>query len=150
MSACAKRRPISDRLANGKEPLIFAAEWQLRFQDAPLGATTHCHASRAPSDDGTSLVCASLSFRAVVIEAVGAKPMRMLSVIVVDHFRWLCCSGYVNCQLQEQGAPVIRPLLGPLRLHPVPLMRVLSRRQLKVAGGGGLASARLIYTGHGE
>ena len=76
--------------------------------------------------------------------------MRMLSVIVVDHFRWLCCSGYVNCLLQEQGAPVIRPLLGPLRLHPVPLMRVLSRRQLKVAGGGGLASARLIYTGHGE
>ena len=44
---------------------------------------------------------------------------------------------------------MIRPILGPLRLHPVPLLRVLSRRQLKVAGGGGLASARLICTGHG-
>ena len=44
-----------------------------------------------------------------------------------------------------------RPVLGPLRLHPVPLLRVLSRRQLKVAGGSasGLASARLICTGHG-
>ena len=149
ISACAKRWPISDRLANGEEPLIFAAAWQLRFRDATFGATTHCHASRAPSDDGTSLVCASLSFRALVVEASGAKPMRMLSAVVVDHFGLLCCSGYVDYQLLEQGAPVIRPEIGPLRLHPVPLLRVLSRRQLKVAGGSGLASARLICTGHG-
>ena len=43
-----------------------------------------------------------------------------------------------------------QPVLGPLRLHPVHLLRVLSRRQLKVAGGSGLASARLICTGHGR
>ena len=127
----------------------MAAAWRLRCRDATFGAITHCHASRAPSDDGTSLVCASLSFLALVVEAVGPKPMRMLIVVVVDHCGLLCCSGYIDFQLREQGAPVIRPILGPLRLHPVPLLRVLSRRQLKVAGGGGLASARLLYTGHG-